>query len=122
MSTADAGPEDGSMSDVSSADASAEDERTEDRRTEPRGRRLSVQLLRPGRLVPTLGMVADVRLPGPDEPVIALEVDLDPAEGDWAVLRVSDPSEPADPRATGEYAPMPPVLGPFSPSSSRLWS
>jgi hypothetical protein len=68
------------------------------------GRPLSVQVLRPGRLVPTLGMVADVRLPGPDEPVIAFEVDLDPAEGDWVVLRVSDPSEPADPRATGEYA------------------
>jgi hypothetical protein len=46
----------------------------------------------------------DVRLPGPTEPVIAFEVGLDPAEGDWVVLRVSDPSEPADPRATGEYA------------------
>jgi hypothetical protein len=46
----------------------------------------------------------EVRLPGPDEPVIAFEIDLDPADGDWVVLRVSDPSGPADPRATGEYA------------------
>jgi len=68
------------------------------------GRRLNVQVLRPGRRLPTVGAALDVRLPGPDEPVIAFEVDLDPADGDWVVLRVSDPSEPADPRATGEYA------------------
>lgn len=70
------------------------------------GRRLNVQVLRPvtGRGLPTLAAAREVRLPGPDEPVIAFEIDLDPAEGDWLVLRVSDPSEPADPRATGEYA------------------
>jgi hypothetical protein len=70
------------------------------------GRRLNVQVLRPGtgRGLPTLAAALDVRLPGPDEPVIAFEIDLDPAEGDWLVLRVSDPDEPADPRATGEYA------------------
>jgi hypothetical protein len=33
-----------------------------------------------------------------------LGVDLDPADGDWVVLRVSDPSEPVDPSATGEHA------------------
>ncbi len=70
------------------------------------GRRLNVQVLRPGtgRGLPTLAAALDVRLPSPDEPVIAFEVDLDPAEGDWLVLRVSDPSEPADVRAIGEYA------------------
>jgi hypothetical protein len=70
------------------------------------GRRLNVQVLRPGtgRGLPRLAAALDVRLPGPEEPVIAFEVDLDPAEGDWVVLRVSDPSEPADPRASGEYA------------------
>jgi hypothetical protein len=70
------------------------------------GRRLNVQVLRPGRgrRLPVLAAAVDVRLPGPTEPVIAFEVGLDPAEGDWVVLRVSDPSEPADPRATGEYA------------------
>src|SRR6266511_1954277 len=68
------------------------------------GRRLNVQVLRPGRRLPTLAAALDVCVPSPDEPVIAFEVDLDPGEGDWLVLRVSDPSEPADSRATGQYA------------------
>ncbi len=70
------------------------------------GRRLNVQVLRPGpgRRLPKLELAHTVRVPSPDEPVIAFEADLDPAAGDWVVLRVSDPSEPADPRATGEYA------------------
>jgi hypothetical protein len=68
------------------------------------GRRLNVQVLRPGQRLPTLAAAIDVRVPSPDEPVIALEVDLDPSEGDWLVLRVSDPSQPADPRATGQFA------------------
>jgi hypothetical protein len=68
------------------------------------GRRLNVQVLRPGPRLPALAAAIDVRLPSPDEPVIAFEVDLDPGEGDWVVLRVSDPSQPADPRATGQYA------------------
>ncbi|HZD69564.1 MAG TPA: CehA/McbA family metallohydrolase [Actinomycetes bacterium] len=70
------------------------------------GRRLNVQVLRPapGHRLPGVDAAVEVRLPGPDEPVIAFEIDLDPADGDWVVLRVSDPSGPADPRATGEYA------------------
>jgi hypothetical protein len=68
------------------------------------GRRLNVQVLRPGPRLPALAAAIDVRLPRPDQPVIAFEVDLDPADGDWLVLRVSDPSQPADPRATGQYA------------------
>jgi hypothetical protein len=70
------------------------------------GRRLNVQVLRPGRgrRLPSLQAAVEVRLPSPDDPVTAFEVDLDPAEGGWLVLRVSDPSEAADPRATGEYA------------------
>jgi hypothetical protein len=68
------------------------------------GRRLNLQVLRPGSRLPALAAAIDVTLPRPDEPVIALEVDLDPGEGDWLVLRVSDPSQPADPRATGQYA------------------
>jgi hypothetical protein len=68
------------------------------------GRRLNVQVLRPGPRLPALVAAIDVCLPSPDEPVIALEVDLDPGDGNWLVLRVSDPSQPADPRATGQYA------------------
>jgi hypothetical protein len=68
------------------------------------GRRLNLQVLRPGPRLPALAAAIDVSLPSPDEPVTAFEVDLDPSEGDWVVLRVSDPSQPADPRATGQYA------------------
>lgn len=68
------------------------------------GRRMNVQVLRPGPRLPALAAAVEVCLPHPDEPGIALEVDLDPADGDWVVLRVSDPSEPADQRATGQYA------------------
>ena len=54
--------------------------------------------------MPTLAATVEAPLPRPDEPVIAFEVDLDPADGDWVVLRVSDPSEPPDTRATGRWA------------------
>jgi hypothetical protein len=68
------------------------------------GRTLSVQVLRPGRPMPALAATVEVQLPRPDEPVTAFEVELDPADGDWVVLRVSDPSQAADPRATGRFA------------------
>jgi hypothetical protein len=83
------------------------------------GRRLSLQVLRPapGRRLPSLAAARTVRLPRPDEPLIAFEVDLDPAAGDWVVLRVSDPDEPADPRATGEFA----ALGQGIAYTSPFW-
>jgi hypothetical protein len=70
------------------------------------GRRLNVQVLRPGQRIPTLAAALDFLVPSPEDPVIAFEVDLDPAEGDWLVLRVSDPSQPADPPAPAHYAPL----------------
>jgi len=69
-----------------------------------RGRRLLLQVLRPGQRLPTLAATLEVDLAGPEEPVAALELDLDPADGNWVVVRVTDPSEPADPRATGDWA------------------
>jgi uncharacterized protein DUF3604 len=68
------------------------------------GRRHGLQVLRPGDRLPTLAATLDVPLPGPDQPVASLELDLDPADGDWVVLRVTDPDGPPDPRATGEWA------------------
>jgi hypothetical protein len=68
------------------------------------GRRFNLQVLRPGDRLPTLAAAVDVKLPGPDQPPFALDLDLDPAEGDWVVLRVTDPDEPADPPAAGEWA------------------
>jgi hypothetical protein len=68
------------------------------------GRPISVQALRPGHRLPRVARAFEAPLPNPDEPVVAFELDLDPAEGSWLVLRVSDPSEPPDPRAPAEYA------------------
>jgi hypothetical protein len=67
-----------------------------------------VQVLRPGtapgRRLPALAAAVEVALPSPEEPVVSFEVDVDPAGGPWLVLRVSDPSAAADPRATGPWA------------------
>jgi len=67
------------------------------------GRPLSVQVLRPGTIMPTVSHVEDVRVPVSEgdgaEPVIVFEAPVDVSEGDWVVLRVSDPARPADGRA-----------------------
>jgi hypothetical protein len=68
------------------------------------GQRLSLQVLRPGDRLPALAATLEVALGGPGDPVTAFELDLDPADGDWVVVRVTDPAEPPDPRATGELA------------------
>jgi hypothetical protein len=68
------------------------------------GRRLGLQVLRPGDRLPAQAAAVEVDLPGPGAPVTALELDLDPADGDWVVLRVTDPTAPPDPRATGDWA------------------
>jgi hypothetical protein len=74
------------------------------------GRPLNVQILRPdarpagSAAVPAVADAREVRLPTPDEPLIAYEVDLDAAAGPWVLVRVCDPNEPADHRAPGEYA------------------
>ena len=68
------------------------------------GRRLGLQVLRPSERLPAQAAAVEVALPGPGDPVLSLELDLDPADGDWVVLRVTDPAEPPDPRATGPWA------------------
>jgi hypothetical protein len=68
------------------------------------GRRLGLQVLRPGERLPAQAAALEVDLPGPTGPLVSLELDLDPADGDWVVLRVTDPAEPPDPRATGDWA------------------
>jgi len=79
------------------------------------GRRLNVQVLRPGRRLPTLAAAVEVALPSPEEPVVSFEVDVDPADGPWLVLRVSDPSAAADPRVTGPWAELGYALAYASP-------
>jgi hypothetical protein len=65
------------------------------------GRRLSVQALRPGPKLPTLAAAVEVTLPSP---AAAFDLPVQEAGGPWLVLRVSDPDQPADPRATGPWA------------------
>ncbi|HYT25967.1 MAG TPA: CehA/McbA family metallohydrolase [Actinomycetota bacterium] len=81
------------------------------------GRPLNVQVLRPGPLLPTLAATVDVKLPTPEEPVVAFETTLDRAEGAWVVLRVTDPAEPPDRRAQDEWA----TLGRAIAYSSPFW-
>ena len=71
------------------------------------GRPLSVQVLRPGTIMPTVVHVQDIRVPvstGPGaEPVISFDVPLNAAEGGWVALRVSDPSGNPDNRADATW-------------------
>jgi hypothetical protein len=67
------------------------------------GKRLNIQLLRPGGRLPTIAASLGVALPTPDQPVVEFTRTLDVGEGTWAVLRVSDPDVPADPRAPAAY-------------------
>lgn len=53
-----------------------------------RGRPLRLQVLRPGRVVPEVVAAADTAA----GEVATVDVVLDPADGDWVVLRVSDPT------------------------------
>ncbi|HSP37385.1 MAG TPA: DUF3604 domain-containing protein [Frankiaceae bacterium] len=64
------------------------------------GLELSLQLLRPGAIVPQVNEVG--RIVVGDEPV-TVPVELDPRDGRWAVLRVADPAGRVDPRAPGPY-------------------
>ncbi|MBW3601110.1 MAG: hypothetical protein KY434_00210 [Actinobacteria bacterium] len=61
------------------------------------GTRLRLQVLRPGPRVPRVAHVRDVVARGGAEP-LRLTVPMDVDDGDWAVLRVADPSAPGDRR------------------------
>ena len=68
------------------------------------GKPLSVQVLTPGaagNLLPTVAHVEEIVVPGPTQPVIDFTAKLGDAA--WAVLRVTDPSEPADKRAKAPF-------------------
>lgn len=64
------------------------------------GLELSLQLLRPGAVVP---QVIEVGRIVAGDPPRTVPVELDPRDGNWAVLRVADPAGRVDPRAPGPY-------------------
>lgn len=70
------------------------------------GKRLLAQVLTAGPAggMPTVARVHELRVPGPDEPVVAFDVDLSPEDSPWAVLRLTDPEAPASSLAKGDYA------------------
>jgi hypothetical protein len=68
------------------------------------GRELSVQVLTTGAPLPALAVVADVVVARPDQPVVTVDVPVERLVGTWAVLRVTDRTRPADPRAPGRWA------------------
>ena len=69
------------------------------------GKALNVQVLMSGSYMPTVVDSVDVTVPAPDHPtgIIEFTTDIDPANGDWIFLRISDPAEAPDGRATGEW-------------------
>lgn len=78
---------------------------------------LSVQVLVAGSGPPGIAAAVDVRVPGPDDPPLRIPVELDADANRWAVVRVSDPSEPADRKATGPYV----ALGRSLAFASPFW-
>ena len=65
------------------------------------GKTLLVQVLTPGDLLPTVSHVVQIAVPSSSQPVVSFTAEL--GEAPWAVLRVTDPTEPADKRATGAF-------------------
>lgn len=65
----------------------------------PNGKVLNVQVLRPGTSMPTVVTNRTITVPADTGSVITFSVPLDIADGKWVVLRVTDPSQPADSRA-----------------------
>ncbi len=68
------------------------------------GRRLNVQVLQSGTHMPEIIANHEIRVPTGGQPVVAFTTPVDAINGGWVVLRVTDPSEPADERATGSFA------------------
>ena len=58
------------------------------------GKELLVQVLRSGSQMPAVQANVPVVVPTLEEDVISFTLDLDRADGDWVVLRISDPNTP----------------------------
>lgn len=66
------------------------------------GKQLLVQVLRTGSPLPTIIDTFQIEVGA--SPTSTMSIDHDIEDGRWLVVRVTDPSRPADPRATGAYA------------------
>ena len=68
------------------------------------GRKLRVQVVRPGTGDAVLAMEKEVALPAARQAPIRLTVPVDVAEGPWAFLRITDPTGPAQPGTPAPFA------------------
>lgn len=65
-----------------------------DRGPEWHGKELLVQVLRSGARMPEVQQAVPVVVPNDDQPPISFTLPVDRADGDWVVLRISDPATP----------------------------
>jgi hypothetical protein len=76
-----------------------------DRGVDWEGRRLLVEVIRPGATAPTLAATIEVAVPEATGDPIAFPVEVDTADGTWMFLRITDPEGRAPhPLATEPYA------------------
>jgi hypothetical protein len=68
------------------------------------GKQLMVQVLRSGERMPAVQHNQTVSVPGSTDPVITFTIDVDAADGDWVVLRITDPAAAPDGRADATWA------------------
>jgi hypothetical protein len=68
------------------------------------GKRLLVQVLTAGTFMPRVLSVHEVTVPSDAEPVIEFTIEANVVDVPWLVLRVSDPAENPDGRASGDWA------------------
>ena len=61
--------------------------------------RLTVQVLQTDRPLPAVRYEADVVVPRDDEPAITITAPINADDGDWLVVRITDPTAKADDRA-----------------------
>jgi hypothetical protein len=67
------------------------------------GRTLAVQVLMTGSPLPTVVHTERVRVPASGR-LVSFEAPVDAADGSWVVLRLTDPSQKADSRASSTYS------------------
>jgi hypothetical protein len=68
------------------------------------GKRLDVQVLMTGSPLPTVVHTQRITVP-PSGGLVSFTAPVDAADGRWVVLRLTDPKEKADGRASAAYAP-----------------
>jgi hypothetical protein len=64
------------------------------------GKKLYVQVVGPGKKLPTLLDVLPITVPGAHRPVVSFDVD---PSGAWMFLRILDPARPCDPLGTAPF-------------------